>query len=133
MRHHDRYVGCGGHRRVGSRVPDYDDEIGLVTHEIGRKGGEALDSPLSPSVLNGDVLPSTQPRSRSPCRNASQRCETSGVVDGIFPRTPIRYTFACCASPPSGDASTAPRPVTNARRFTARSPDPRAAAATAGS
>src|SRR5215470_4509823 len=59
--------------------------------------------------------PSMYPRTRKPCWNASTHAR------GGCPacRKPIRYTFpVCCASTASGAASTAPRPVTKARRFT---------------
>src|SRR5215470_3433702 len=44
-------------------------------------------------------------------------------TDGPSPRKPIRQTFPdCCAPAASGAASTAPRPVTKARRFIAPTP-----------
>src|SRR3972149_5269779 len=47
--------------------------------------------------------PSTQPRSRSPCRKAWRRC---GAVEAVAdPRSPTRYTFAALCSCASTAAS----------------------------
>src|SRR5262250_3213778 len=64
------------------------------------------------------LSPSTYPRFRNPSRSSSK--VTVGAGDGKGDRMPMVGAVLppCCASTPSGAASTAPRPVTNARRFT---------------
>jgi hypothetical protein len=72
------------------------------------------------------LLPSVHPSSFRRCRNAS-----NAKALGAGSSHPSRTVRTCSAPAVGGTASTAARPLTNARRFT-RLPDPPAAAATAG-
>ena len=78
--------------------------------------------------------PSSHPRSRRPCRNASN--SGSARFGAPFPMTPMRAAFlpACWASAASGAARRPPAKVPmKVRRSITRSADPPAAGATAGS
>jgi len=83
-----------GSQSIGSHGSD--DDVNRETDEIGREGRKAIASPLRISVSMLMFSPSTHPRSRRPCRNASCQRAVSAGENGE--RSPSRGTFAgCCA------------------------------------
>jgi hypothetical protein len=60
-------------------------------------------------------LPSTNPASFRPCRNALTRYAKPAA--GVLLRTPITGIAGCCAFAASGHAAAPPSIVMNVRRF----------------
>src|SRR5262245_4027335 len=60
-------------------------------------------------------LPSTNPASFRPCRNALTRYAKPAA--GVVLRNPITGIAGCCARTASGHAAAPPRTVTNSRRL----------------